>query len=186
MDPENQKFNPFAKFFHWVMALLIIFQIPLALYMIKLPLSPDKFGKYALHKSIGICLLALIALRLAWKLIKKHPPLPSDMPRKEQLLAHATHGVLYLIIFGLPITGWISSNAANFPVSVFGVIDLPSLVQPNKELHYLMEGIHKYIGYVLIALISIHVFAAFYHHFARKDNVLLSMLPWAKLRKKNL
>lgn len=175
-----EKFSVPSQLFHWVVAALVVFQIPLAYYMIALPVSPDKLGAYALHKSIGMTIFTLTAGRLAWRWIRTPPALPDTMPRLEQRLAHLNHGLLYFITFAMPVTGWLNSSAANFPVSVFRVFTLPNLVQPDPLLHERLELVHRGLAYTLFTMLGIHILAALHHHFARGDNVLISMLPFAK------
>lgn len=177
-----RKFNPLSQFFHWVIAALLLFQVPLAYYMINQPLSPDKLGNYALHKSIGITIFTLAALRLAWRWLRPAPPLPRSMAPWERTAARVTHGLLYFLLFAMPITGWFSSSAANFPVSVFKLFTLPNLVPEDETLHERLELAHELLAYTLFATFAAHLLAALYHHFRRRDNVLLSMLPFARLR----
>ena len=177
-----EKFSAPSQLFHWVVAGLVFFQIPLAYYMISLPVSPDKLATYALHKSMGMTIFTLTACRLAWRWIKPPPPLPAAMPRLEQRLAHLNHGVLYFITFAMPITGWLSSSAANFPVSVFRLFTLPNLVQPDPLLHERLELVHRGLAYTLFTMLGMHIVAALHHHFARRDNVLASMLPFTRAK----
>ena len=90
----DRKFQPLSQFFHWAVAGLILFQVPLAWYMIELPVSPDKLSTYALHKSIGITIFSVSALRLAWRWMNRPPPLPADMGGLEKFLARLTHFIL--------------------------------------------------------------------------------------------
>lgn len=182
MAEPRSRFHPVAQLFHWLVAGLILVQIPLAYYMIAQPISPDKLASYALHKSIGITIFSLSVCRLAWRLLRPPPPMPAGMNSLELLLAKTTHAVLYLITFAMPIAGWLSSSAANFPVSVFGRITLPDLVEPDPLLHERLELLHRSLAYTLFALLALHVAAAVHHQVVRRDNVLASMLPLFKLR----
>ena len=182
MATTMTKFTVPARIFHWLVALLIAIQIPLAYYMIALPLSPEKLGNYALHKSIGCTIFSLAVLRLLWRWLNPPPPLPKDMTPLEQALARGTHWLLYGLIFAMPVAGWLNSSAANFPVSVFGLFTLPNLVDPDPTLQQRFELAHRIMAYSLFALLGLHIGAALLHHFVRRDNVLNAMLPLAKLR----
>ena len=171
------RYGTVARLFHWGIAALLLFQIPLAYYMIDLPVSPDKLAKYSLHKSIGMSIFALSALRLAWRWIHPPPPLPPGIPGWQQRLAGLTHALLYFITFAMPVTGWLNSSAANFPVSVFGLLQLPDLVAPDPELHERMELVHRILAYTLMGTVSLHAAAAFWHQWVRHDGVLARMLP---------
>ena len=180
MNPAEPRYSGPAKFFHWLVAALILFQIPLAYYMIGLPLSPDKLESYALHKSVGISIFTLSALRLAWRFVRPPPPLSGDIAAWQASLARLAQWLLYGITFAMPLTGWLSSSAANFPVSLFGWFTLPNLVAPDKALHEQLELAHRVLAYTLFALLAVHVGAALHHHLLRRDRVLLSMLPWRR------
>ena len=114
------KFGVVRQFFHWVVVLVLLVQIPLAWYMIDLPMSPDKFAAYAWHKSIGVTLFSVMVLRVAWSIVSRRPGLPETMPRWQAFASFAVEFMLYLLVILMPITGWIMSSAANTPVSVWG------------------------------------------------------------------
>ena len=176
---DTRKFGALQQTFHGATAFVLFGQIPLAWYMIDLPLSPDKLGTYALHKSIGMVLFALAVSRAVWALLAKRPALPGTMPRWQVLASKGVEFLLYILVILMPITGWLMSSAANFPVSVFGVVTLPDLVEPNEALFEQLKFGHMMQSRLLIALAAIHILAALKHHFIDKDNVLMSMLPWS-------
>ena len=171
-----------AKTLHWLIVALIITQYVLAEAADEMPLGAAKFATLARHKSIGITILILAVLRLLWRWMNPTPELPSTLKPYQRVLARATHFALYVLLFAQPITGWIMSSASNFPVSYFGWFTLPDLVEPNKEFAKLMEEVHKTSFKCLVAVASLHVFAALWHHFRLKDDVLKRMLPFVPLR----
>ena len=173
----DRKYSSPARFLHWTIAGLILFQVPLAYYMIDLPLGPDKLESYALHKSVGLSIFALSAVRLAWRWISPPPPLPDTLTPVQQRVAWLTHALLYLVTFAMPLTGWLSSSAANFPVSLWGWFTLPDLVAPNRELHEALELGHRILAYILATAFTLHVAAALYHQFVLRDGGLAAMLP---------
>jgi len=166
-----------ARAFHWLAAALVLFQIPLGFVMHDQPLGPDKLANYATHKSLGLLVFGLMALRLAWRLVHPAPPLPPGTPGWQRFVARATHFVMYLLLFLMPVTGLLRSQAANFPVSFFGLFTVPTIVQPDEAFSKGMHEAHEIQGTVLATLIAAHVLAALYHHFVRRDDVLRSMLP---------
>jgi cytochrome b561 len=178
MAQTDRQYTAPARLFHWVIAGLILYQIPLAYYMIGLPLSPDKLGSYALHKSIGISIFAVSAARLAWRWLRPPPPLPANLGPATRRVGAFTHGLLYCLTFAMPLVGWLSSSAANFPVSPFGWFTLPNLVAPDGELHERLELAHRLLAYMLFGTLSLHAGAALYHHFILRDGVLRAMLPF--------
>lgn len=178
-----RRYSSIARLFHWSIAGLILCQFPLAYYMTDLPLGPTKLENYALHKSIGMTIFGLTAARLAWRWIRPPPAFPAGVPGYQRRLAGFTHAALYVLTFAMPLTGWLSSSAANFPVSIFGWITLPNLVAPDRELHDLLEQTHQVLSYGLAATFALHAGAALYHQFVLRDEILAAMLPGLPNRK---
>ncbi|MBL8201361.1 MAG: cytochrome b [Chromatiales bacterium] len=168
-----------ARSFHWLIAVLLVLQVPLAFYMVDQPLGPAKLGNYATHKSIGLLIFSVTALRLAWRLTHPAPPLPAGTPGWQRIAARLTQVVLYALMFLMPLTGLLRSQAANFPVSFFGLFTVPTVVGVNEELSRGMAAAHEMQGTILLLLVGAHGLAALHHHFVRKDGVLRSMLPLA-------
>ncbi|MEM8785415.1 MAG: cytochrome b [Pseudomonadota bacterium] len=166
-----------AKLLHWTIALLIVGLAAAGLFMVRLDASPQKFEIYALHKATGIVVLGLMALRLVWRFVNPTPALPTDMTGLERFLAHATHWALYAIALALPLSGWIMSSAADFPVSMYGWVTLPDLVGPDEDLTELAGTVHEILSKILIGLFVLHVLAALKHHYVETDTTLLRMLP---------
>jgi len=171
-----------SKFLHWIIVLLIITQYVLAEVAEDLPLGLQKFETYARHKSIGITILGLAVLRLLWRWLNPTPELPGTLKPYERFLARVTHFGLYVFLFAQPLTGWIVSNAENFPVSYFGWFTLPDLVAPDKEFGEFMEKVHGTIFKCMLVLATLHIAAALKHHFWLKDDVLKRMLPFGSTR----
>ncbi len=178
----KEKFHAVSRLFHWLVAALIVVQIPLAYQMISMDFGPDKFSAYALHKSLGMTVFMLTALRLAWRSIKAPPALPSSMSARERAVARGAHGALYLVTVAMPLAGWCYSSASAFSVSYFGLFTLPDLVPASEVLADVFEWTHRLLAYALFLLLAGHLLAAGFHHWVRRDNVLISMLPFIKLR----
>lgn len=170
-----------SKFFHWTIVVLIIVQYTLAEIAEDLPLGLQKFKTLALHKSFGLTILTLAVVRLLWRGMNPTPELPNTLKPYERVLARFNHFALYLLLFAQPITGWMMSSAANFPVSYFGWFTLPNLVAPDKGLQELLHEVHENLFRVLVALAVLHVAAALKHHFWLKDSVLKRMLPFGSV-----
>jgi cytochrome b561 len=174
----HERYGGIAQLLHWTIVALIIVQYVLANRAEDLPLGPDKISTLATHKSIGITILGLVVLRLVWRLLNPPPPLPVGMKTWEVSLARLTHLLLYGLLFAVPISGWLMSSAANFPVSWFGLIQLPDFVTPSHDLHEQLESLHENLNTAMFALAIAHILAALRHHFLLKDSVLRRMLPW--------
>ncbi|HEY5559369.1 MAG TPA: cytochrome b [Steroidobacteraceae bacterium] len=166
-----------AQGLHWVIAGLLIVQVTLGKIADDLPLGLDKLALTARHKSVGITILALAAIRLAWRLIDR-PPAPPPMPRWQFVASRLTHAAFYVLLFAMPLSGWLMSSASNYPVSWFGLVQLPDFVRPDEGLEHLLEEVHETLAKVLITLAILHVAAALKHQFIDRDGLLTRMLPW--------
>ena len=166
-----------AQGLHWVIAGLLIVQVTLGKIADDLPLGLDKLALTARHKSVGITILALAAIRLAWRLIDR-PPAPPPMPRWQFVASRLTHAAFYVLLFAMPLSGWLMSSASNYPVSWFGLVQLPDFVRPDEGLEQLLEEVHETLAKVLITLAILHVAAALKHQFIDRDGLLTRMLPW--------
>lgn len=163
---------------HWAVALLIFAAFPLGLYMHDLPLTPDKLRLYSYHKWIGVTVLLLTVLRLGWRLGHRPPALPASMAPWQLRAASAMHGVLYLLVLIVPVTGWLMSSAEGFQTVWFGVLPLPDLLGRSKETAALLKEVHKDLNFLLMALVAGHAVIALMHRFVQRDGVLERMLPW--------
>lgn len=166
-----------AKLFHWVMAALILAQIALGVMAASWRLSPTKLNLFFWHKSTGMLILALVALRLAWRLANRAPALPDDMPAWERAAAHASHALLYVLMIALPLTGWIVNSASNIPFRIFWLVPLPAIVAPDKAVADLAALVHGGLVALLALVLVAHIGAALRHHFIKRNGVLLRMLP---------
>lgn len=171
-----------SQLLHWMVAILILVMAYLGLTMGDLPNGPDKIKTYALHKSIGITILALVALRLLWRLYAGTPrPVPGS-PRWQERTASLTHAAIYLLLFAIPLSGWVLNSAAGFPLRWFGLVNLPYIVGESHDLHELAEEAHELMFWALALLVVAHAGAAFYHHIFQRDATLARMLPRGWLR----
>lgn len=172
-----ERYGTVAQGFHWIVGLCVIGLLAMGLYMTSLDPTPAAFKLYALHKSVGIVVLALAVLRLVWKITNAHPRALPTHAAWERILARLTHVFLYFAIIGMPLSGWIMSSAKNFPVSVFGWFTLPNLVGPSEEIARAAAQFHGLAAWALIAAIALHFAGALKHHVIDKDGTLRRMVP---------
>ncbi len=161
---------------HWLLALLIVGNLALGLYMSGLAFSMARLKLYNWHKWAGAVILALSAARLVWRLMHRPPPSP-PMPGWQRQAARATHALLYALFFAVPLAGWAYSSSAGFPVVVFGVLPLPDWVVVDRRLADVLKPLHKWLALSLAALVLVHVAAALKHHFVDRDGLLKRMRP---------
>jgi cytochrome b561 len=131
---------------------------------------------YDLHKSVGALLFVLALVRLAYRLVKAPLPLPNDIPRLQRTVAHLTHLGLYALQLAQPIVGWMASSAYGVPIAVFGWFELPPAFPKNLKIAELLFSLHGLIGMAIAGLVAMHIGGALYHHFVRKDRVLMRMI----------
>lgn len=163
--------------FHWLLAIAILAMIGIGLYMVDMPNSMAKLRMYALHKSIGITVLALVALRLAWRLYAGAPAPEPGTPRWQHAAATATHWALYGLMIAMPLSGWLFNSASNFPLQWFGQFNLPAIAAPDPDLKALARSLHTWGFYAIGLLVLLHSGAAIKHHLFDRDRTLLRMLP---------
>ena len=173
----STQYTTTAKFLHWLMALALTAVFALGIYMHDLPFSPMKLKLYSWHKWAGVCLFALIFIRLAWRVAHRPPALPEHMKGLERLIAHGGHHLLYLLMILIPLSGWLMSSAKGFQTVLFGVLPLPDLLEKNEALGELLQQLHMGLNLFFALVVIGHAAAAIKHHFIDKDDVLTRMLP---------
>ena len=178
-QPRQTRYDAVAITLHWLVAIVIIGNFSLGIYMHELPLSPWKLKIYSWHKWAGVSVFLLVALRLAWRSQHTPPPLPAAMPGWQKKAAYAGHHTLYLLMFVVPVSGWLMSSALGVQTGYFGVLPLPDLLDKNKELGEVLKQVHKVLNLGMAAIVLSHAAAALKHHYLDRDDVLTRMLPWS-------
>jgi cytochrome b561 len=178
------RYGVVAQALHWIIAALIVTQFTLAWMADDLPLGMQKLALLARHKSFGMTVLMLAVLRLLWRLFNRPPPMPTAMRPTEKLLAKGMHGLLYGLLFAMPLTGWMMSSAKNYSVSWFGRFTWPDLIGKNEQMFELLKSTHHLLSWLLLTAAILHIGAALKHHFWDKDDVLTRMLPLTKPEKR--
>jgi cytochrome b561 len=163
---------------HWAVAGLVFAALFMGWTMTSMAVSPLRLNVYNWHKWVGVTVLGLALLRLVWRLTHAAPPLAASIPRWQRIGAHTGHGLLYLLLIAMPLTGWIFSNYSGYPVVYLGKLPLPDLVERNRELAAAWLQVHGTLAVVLAATVAGHVLAALFHQFIASDGTLLRMLRW--------
>ena len=176
----TQRWGAISKLLHWAVVVLVIVQFVLANLADDLPLGMARLGMLARHKSVGITILALALLRLLWRSGQPAPALPATLPRAQRRLAQGTHALLYLLLLAMPLSGWMMSSAKNYPVSWFGLLQLPDLVAPGNATYEAMHTAHEWMAGLLALTALLHLLGALKHHFLDRDDVLRRMLPFVR------
>jgi cytochrome b561 len=175
--PRTGGYGDVAKTLHWLVFALVFAQFVVAIAMPDIGRATVPGALINLHMSLGITILLVIVVRWLWRIDHRVPVAVADMPAWEQRVARITHALLYLLLVVNPILGWINASARDWTIVVFGVAELPHLVAPKSRIGMQAGDVHTFIAWALLALIGLHVAAALYHYFVRRDTVLQRMLP---------
>ncbi len=174
----QQRYTMPAIVLHWLIALLIIGAFSMGLVMTDMPgITPTKLKYYSWHKWAGVTILALASLRLLWRLTHPAPAYPASLPAWQQGAANALHGLLYVLMFAVPLSGYFYTLASGYPVVYFGLFELPVLIDANPTLKPILKALHYWLNMALAASVALHIAAALKHQFIDRDGILKRMLP---------
>jgi cytochrome b561 len=191
MDSDLQvreaTYSTAARHFHWWTVALLLIQVPVGLYMVRRGAATNFDAAtdflYSSHKTLGLVILALIVARLAYRLVHGAPADEPTITWWQKAASHATHWSLYLLLILVPLVGWLAISLYGAR-EVFGVVTIPPLWAQNTGAYEPVRQLHKYLAYLTVALVFMHVGAAVaLHWLIRGDGVLARMLPWAGQRK---
>ncbi len=169
-----------ARLLHWVLGVMIIGMLAYGWWMNHIPARPDRFFHRSIHSDIGYVVLLLTVLRLIWRGVNPTPALPSDTPRWQRIAAQISYGALYAAVILVTMLGWAHSGAHTPDYSSwFGLFHVPQFTSPDRAKAGIYENLHIWMAYVLLALIVIHLAAAGWHHFVRRDRVTARMVDGA-------
>jgi cytochrome b561 len=176
-----QHYSRMAIGLHWLVALLMICGFYLGWIMTDIPgFTPTKLKYVSWHKWIGVTVFVLAVLRVLWRVTHRAPSMPSAMPAWQKAAAHATHGLLYVLMLAIPLSGYFFSSAAGVQVVYLGVLPLPTIIGPDHALKALLRTVHVVLNYTLLVLVAMHVLAALKHQFIERDGLLARMIPFLK------
>lgn len=173
----DQRWGAVSQSLHWAIVLLIATIAIIGLTMTDMANGPSKIKIYALHKSLGLTLLTLVVLRLLWRFYAGAPKPVAGTPHWQERIASLTHWALYLLMFAMPITGWLFNSSSGYPLQYFGLFNLPKIAAVNPGLADLSESLHENGFWLLLLLVLAHAGAALYHHVFQNDDTLRRMLP---------
>ncbi|MCU1727510.1 cytochrome b [Pseudomonas sp. 7P_10.2_Bac1] len=175
MSTPNSHFAPLARLLHWLMALMII-----AMLFIGAGLAASVSERHEwllnLHKPLGIAILLLVIVRLFVRFTTRQPSLPADMASVQVLAAKLSHLLLYALMFALPVVGWAMISAAGDPVMLSSSLQLPAILPANPGTFAFLRKAHTYLAYLMFLTVLLHLAAALFHGWVRRDGVLESMV----------
>jgi cytochrome b561 len=165
-----------ARVLHWLTAVLVLVMVPVGIVIANEWGGPAQQFLYSLHKSVGALLIPIVIIRIIYRLTHPPAPLPQDIPAIQRLAAHANHWALYGLILVQPFIGWIATSAFPAPLPFFGLFELPPIWNADRPLSDRLFAVHRFVGLAIGFFAAVHIAAALYHHFVRKDRVLMRML----------
>jgi cytochrome b561 len=176
---NDQGYGTFTKVLHWGMALMVMILIAVGTYMADLDKAdPNKMELMGMHKSFGAIFLMLAIIRVIWNRISHTPELPAVLTPWEKNLSKTVTATMYLLMMAIPFSGYAMTNLFGYPVSLFGLIDLPALFDKNIEIAKLAKQAHPLLVYALLVAMFVHIVGALKHRFidARDADVLPRMM----------
>jgi cytochrome b561 len=190
MRNSPDRYGAVAMTLHWLIAAMVLINIGLGLYFVDLPQDfPGKSLFTQTHKSIGLTVLMLSVVRLYWRLMNPPPPLPAGTGAFVRITSKTVHWIFYFLLIAIPLAGWsiVSVSPLGIPTQYFWQFVWPHIgflnglsMDERRALLPIFVNIHNTLAFLAALLIAIHVGAALYHHFIRKDSVLRRMLPWTR------
>lgn len=175
----DERYTRTALLLHWLVALLLLGQFAFGWYLQEIPRNTPARGYFVnLHKSTGLLIGLLILFRLGWRLTHAPPPLPDSVTAWQRQAASASHKLLYLLMLVIPLSGYVASNFSRFGINFFNAVQLAPWGIDSKLIYAFFNQAHIICSWLLLALISAHVLAAFKHVLVDHDTVFPRMWPW--------
>lgn len=169
----SKPFPLVSRILHWLMAVLILAMLFIGVTMVTS--LADYHRLLSIHRPLGILILVLAAIRLINRLVNPPPALPADMPRPLQHAAHASHVVLYALMFAVPLVGWGLLSAGGYPIVLTGALHLPPILPHSDGLYAVLRPLHTILAFLLFAVVLVHLGAALMHALIFRDGVFASM-----------
>jgi cytochrome b561 len=175
---QQLQFAAFSRILHWTMAIMVLAMLFIGIGMVAS--LTDYHWLVSIHKPLGVLILIFVAVRLVNRLFNPAPPLPQGMPPWQRFAAHASHVVLYALLFALPLVGWGMLSAARYPVVLYGPLELPPILPHDAALYAVLRAVHTVLAFLLFATFIAHFSAAMMHALIYRDGVFQSMASWKK------
>jgi cytochrome b561 len=172
---QRHAYDKVAIALHWAVAIVVIAQLAFGWYLTDVPRGMPARGMLVnLHKSIGLAIWLVVAIRLGWRWT--HAPPAISGPAWQRIAARATHAALYAALFTMPIAGYLASNFSKYGIVLFGLVKLRPWGRDDPTLYALFNGFHVAAAWILAAFLALHLGAALFHGWKR-DGVLRRMWP---------
>lgn len=170
-----QVYSVTARIIHWITAAGVLTMVPAGIVMVNIGSGALQNTLFDFHRSMGVVLFVITAVRLMYRFVVPPPPLPSSLPIWQRTLAQSTQGLLYLILLINPLVGWVATSAFGAPISVFNLFVLPPIVAKDQALSEVLFSFHTALGILMAVAIVLHIAGALYHWLIAKDGVFQRM-----------
>lgn len=167
------KYSGVSRALHWIVALLVFMTWPMGL-MIGFVKDEVKLDFYLVHESLGFLVLWVMLLRVGARLYAPAPPIQGSFG--ERVAAHTVHGLIYMFLIIMPVSGFLATNAHGFPLQWFGLFPVWSPIEKSPEIAPLLSAIHEWSAWIVLALFALHMLAVIFHHVIRRDTTLYRIL----------
>lgn len=169
----SERYAVTTRLLHWLVAVLVLATWPLG-FLIHYVNNDAKMDFYMLHEGFGFLVLWLMLVRVGNKLIARKPP--AEGSAMEKIAAESVHGLLYLFLIVMPVSGFLATNAHGFPLKWFGAVTVWSPIGKSPEIAGTLSAIHEWSAWILLALFAVHIAAVLFHHMIRRDATLYKIL----------
>ena len=178
MDPNPNGYRPPARWLHWLIAVLVLLMIPAGLTMVREGLPRGlQDTLFLFHKNTGVILFVLMLARLLYRWRYPAPPLPASVPDWQRQAARLSHGLLYVLMIVMPVSGYVRVRADRYPIEGLDALGIGTLLPKSKALANAAGTMHEICAFILIAILIVHVAAAAQHAMIRRDGVWSRMWP---------
>jgi len=179
-EAGTQRYDKVLVALHWLLALALIGQLLLGLWMVDLPKEPPGYrgGWFNVHKSIGLVIAVFIVWRMGWRISHPAPAAVAAPGTWQHIVSKLNHGLMYLCMVAMPLTGFIGSNFSQYPIKFFGY-PLPRLFEPQPDMKALLSEVHELFAFLFMALIALHLAAVVWHVLVKRDG-LLQRMSWGR------
>ena len=181
MTDHPPGYRPPARWLHWITAAAVLLMIPAGLIMTQEGLArPVQDALFLFHKNMGVLLVPVILVRIAYRLTHRPPPLPLSIPAWQRRAAGLSHAMLYVLLVVMPVSGFVRVRAGGFPIELLDRLGAGPWLPKSEQVADIAQGIHAIDAFALIAVLAIHIAAAAQHALIRRDGVWSRMWPVRK------
>jgi len=172
------RYDAGARLLHWLVVLLVLVQVPAGIAMIAPGLEqPTIDFLFIVHKGLGVVVLVVVLLRVLWRLTHPAPPMSPAIPEAERRIAGVTHGVIYLVLIVVGVSGYVRVIGEGFPIEMLDALGVPPLLPSVPRVAAMASLVHRFAVFLLISLVAVHVAEVLRHHLVVKDGTLGRMWP---------